>query len=46
MLGRPGPRAWIRRDEVVANRALTGVQASDHYGLLAEVAKAPDDAGP
>ncbi|MHB1855345.1 MAG: endonuclease/exonuclease/phosphatase family protein [Acidimicrobiales bacterium] len=43
---RPGPRAWIRRAEVVADRALTGVQASDHYGLLAELAKAPDEAEP
>ena len=39
---RLGSRTWVRRAEVIANRALTGVYATDHFGLLAEVARAPD----
>ena len=39
---RLGSRVWVRRAEVIANRALTGVYATDHFGLLADVARAPD----
>ena len=39
---RPGVRTWIRRSEVVGDRALTGVHPSDHFGLLADIARAPD----
>lgn len=43
---RLGSRAWVRRAEVIADRPLTGVYATDHFGLLAEIARAPDYVGP
>lgn len=42
---RAGSRVWVRHAEVVGDRALTGVHPSDHYGLLAELARAPDHGG-
>ena len=39
---RLGSRVWVRRAEVIGDRALTGTYATDHFGLLADVARAPD----
>lgn len=35
---RPGAGAWVSRAELVCDRSLTGTYATDHFGLLAEVA--------
>ena len=35
---RPGAGAWVSRAELVCDRPLTGTYATDHFGLLAEVA--------
>jgi endonuclease/exonuclease/phosphatase family metal-dependent hydrolase len=43
---RLGSRVWVRRAEVIGDWALTGVHPTDHFGLLAEVARAPDYLGP
>lgn len=40
---RLGGGTWVRRAELIGNRALTGVHPTDHYGLLAEIVQGPRD---
>ncbi|HEV2368763.1 MAG TPA: hypothetical protein VGR90_02745, partial [Acidimicrobiales bacterium] len=38
LLWRAHAKLWVRHARVVCDRALTGTFASDHFGVMAEVA--------